>query len=222
MTTTATTTSIEQPTDQHHHSTGRGSTRTARQRTICSHHISWREADIGFAQSTSHSTGYESEQALSAKRCTECTTPHRDATHTHTDDEHLSVRSDAHALDGTRRGQRVRARAAQGGKEKERDRMTCSDYHRNEEWVAARDGAPVLLCWRRSPGEHEPVGHLQKARGYQHECELGPTNPSLAHRCVTGRCFNTRSGEEARRSARRVCAGAAAAEKEKRTAQRYV
>jgi hypothetical protein len=46
--------------------------------------------------------------------------------------------------------------------------MTCSDYHRNEEWVAARDGAPVLLCWRRSPGEHEPVSHLQKARGYQH------------------------------------------------------
>jgi len=46
--------------------------------------------------------------------------------------------------------------------------MTCSDNHRNDEWVAARDGAPVLLCWRRSPGEHEPVGHLQKARGYQH------------------------------------------------------
>jgi hypothetical protein len=38
---------------------------------------------------------------------------------------------------------------------------------------------------------------------------------------VTGKRFNTRSGEEARRGARRVCAGAAAAEKEKRTAQRY-
>ena len=31
--------------------------------------------------------------------------------------------------------------------------MTCSDYHRNEEWVAARDGTPVL-----SAGDDPLVG----------------------------------------------------------------
>ena len=64
-----------------------------------------------------------------------------------------------------RSGQQVRARAAQGGKEKEKDRMTCSDYHRNEEWVAARDGAPVLLCCRRFPGEHDPSVTCKKREG---------------------------------------------------------
>ena len=69
------------------------------------------------------------------------TTQHRDGTHTH--DEHLSARGGEYTFWRTHRksGQRAHARAAQGVKDKEK---TCSDYHRNEEWVAARDGAPVL------------------------------------------------------------------------------
>jgi hypothetical protein len=171
MTTTATTASIEQPTDQHHHSTGRGSTRTGRQSTCCSPHISRCNADIGSVQSTGHTTATSIECCEKEKRCT---TQHRDATHTHTHthtyDEHLSARGDAHALDGTQMRTTSPSTSRSRG-ENEKDR-TCTDYQRNEERVAARDGAPVLLCCRRSPGEHEPVSHLQKARGSQHTMRM--------------------------------------------------
>ena len=103
MTTTATTASIEQPTDQHHHSTGRGSTRTGRQSTCCSPHISRCNADIGPVQSTGHTTATSIECCEKEKRCT---TRHRDATHTHT-----------HTLWMARRcGQRAQARVVQGGR----------------------------------------------------------------------------------------------------------
>ena len=66
--------SIDRPADQHHLGMGLGSTMTGRQSTFCSPHISRCKADIGYVQSTKHTT-VSTQQALSAAR-RRSATPH--------------------------------------------------------------------------------------------------------------------------------------------------
>jgi hypothetical protein len=78
----------------------------------------------------------------------------------------------------------------------------------------AKDGAQQ---WP-ADDEHAPRGTQEEE--HDEECELRPTDPSLAHRTLRER--RTSSGEESRRGTQRACAGAAAAENEKRIVLRYV
>ena len=102
---------------------GLGSTMTERQSTFCSPHISRCKADIGYVQSTKHTT-VSTQQALSAAKRRSATPHSTEMGHPPT--MNTSRQRATHALFGghteRRRGQRVRARAAQCGKEKEKDR----------------------------------------------------------------------------------------------------
>jgi hypothetical protein len=107
---------------------GLGSTMTGRQSTFCSPHISRCKADIGYVQSTKHTTA-STQQALSAAKRRSATPHGTEMGHPPT--MNTSRQRATHAIFGghteRRSGQRARARAAQGGKEKEKekDRMTA-------------------------------------------------------------------------------------------------
>jgi hypothetical protein len=169
---------------------GLGSTMTGRQSTFCSPHISRCKADIGYVQSTKNTTA--STSVTTSIECCEkekrYTTRHRDGTHTH--DEHLSAKSTSRSRgEGEGEGPSDLLRLPQ------ESRVGGSTGRRTS--FVVLEAIPWRARVRRSPAKSARVSTHN-----DHECELGPTNPSLLHGCVTGRCFNTRSGEEASRGAR--------------------
>ena len=88
---------------------------------------------------------YNREHATSIECCEKEKRYTTDGTPTH--DEHLSAKGDARAFWRTHRKKKRTTSPSTSRSMWEGEGegpKTCSDYHRNEEWVAARDGAPVL------------------------------------------------------------------------------